>query len=228
MWCCGVVDVSNVTMIVSGAAPPEPVLSGILHVLQSMRDEQQQFQSFVHARLDQLESVAHQRNAHQSDHAAFTSSLSASRSRSRSRRRETQTYGLSWQCPICEENFTHRESFKGHVRLCMLMQHQRCRLCEDNPKHQLLLGRFSCGTWGERGAAFTRAFYDQIRACTSTLDTDQQSHDHISAWLTVATSDDMHVPFPSYAAARPSLRKRRSALVSNGECVSGSSPDSVM
>jgi hypothetical protein len=198
--------------LVAGTEPPAPVLSGILHALQSMREEQKLFQQSVNVRLCAIEHrvTSHPNEAQRVARMGDAPSESASRSRSCSRRRTCPDLGLSWICPICEVNFFHRESFKGHIRLCQLLQHQSCRLMADNVKHQALLGRFYNGDWNASAAAFTREFYEQIRVCSSSLDPDRKSHDHIFGWLHAAVSDP-DVPFPSYAAARGDSKRRRKA-----------------
>ena len=195
----------------TGSHPPEPVLSGILHALQSLREEQKSFHLSVNVRLSVIE--RHVGSRQHDDRilalAGDAPSREQSRSRSCSRRRDHPVLGLSWICPICGENFTHRESFKGHVRLCVLSQHQRCRLMEDNAQHQALLSRFPNCAWDDRAKAFTSEFYEQIRVCSTSQDSDIKSHQHIFGWLKAATSQDTTVPFPSYSAARVDAKRRR-------------------
>ena len=208
------------TSLIVGTEPPEPVLSGILHALQSMREEQKQFQQAVNVRLCAIERgvSSHSGESHRialiGDAPSITPALSASRSRSSSRRRGCPELGLSWICPICEVNCLHRESFKGHIRLCQMLQHQSCRLDVDNPKHEELVSRFNNGDWESSAAAFMLEFYEQIRACSSSLDPDRKSHEHIFGWLLAATSGS-HVSFPVYAAAaaRIDAKRRRKTTV---------------
>lgn len=214
-----------------GSDPPDAVLSGILHALQSMRHEQQSFQLSVNVRLSMIERHVGSRECDQHPaQAVVAPSQAQSRSRSCSRRRDDTGQGLEWICPICGEHLSHRESFKGHVRLCALSQHQRCRLMEDNVEHQALLSRFLDGDWNDRSKAFTAEFYDQIRVCSSSLDPVIKSHEHIFGWLKAATSQDASVMLPSYSRARAESKRRRSdgvarnAAGTDGLSSNGSSP----
>jgi len=118
-----------------------------------------------------------------------------------------------WHCPICGTHCTHRESFKGHVRLCVLEQHQRCRLMEDNPVHQDLLSKFRDGNWQDRSKAFTHEFYDQVVVCTTSLDPAIKSHEHIFGWINAAVSKDPSVMLPTYSGGRSGSKRRRSGGV---------------
>ena len=209
----------------SGHVPPDAVMSGILHAVQSMRQEQLKFQSSVNVRLDHIERSVCSRPArvvlpHQAGEAP---SQEASSSRSSSRARDDTAEGLVWHCPICGTHCTHRESFKGHVRLCYLSQHQRCRLMEDNPVHQDLLSKFLNGNWQDRSQAFTQEFYDQILVCSTSLDTPVKSHDHIFGWIKAAVSKDPAVVLPTYSGGRPGSKRRKSAGVDSSS--KSSSPE---
>jgi hypothetical protein len=211
------------TTFVAGSDPPEPVLSGILHALQSLREEQKSFHSSVDLRLRIIENAMGSRQSSSpcQSLAGEAPSISQSRSRSCSRRRSQPVLGLPWICPICNENLSHRDSFKGHIRLCFMLQHQRCRLMEDNVEHQALLRRFPNGAWDDRAAAFILEFYEQIRGCSSSLDPDHKSHAHIFGWLNAATSLDSAVPFPSYSSA---VKRRRKGTGTQSVGIVGSAP----
>jgi len=209
----------------SGHVPPDAVMSGILHAVQSMRQEQLKFQSSVNVRLDHIERSVCSRPArvvlpHQAGEAP---SQEVFKSRSSSRARDDTSDGLVWNCPICGTHCTHRESFKGHVRLCYLSQHQRCRLMEDNPVHQDLLSKFLNGNWQDRSQAFTQEFYDQILVCSTSLDTPVKSHDHIFGWIKAAVSKDPAVVLPTYSGGRPGSKRRKSAGVDSSS--NSSSPE---
>ena len=199
----------------SGSDPPDAVMSGILHAVQSMRQEQLTFQSSINVRLDLIERSVCSRPArvllpHQVGEAP---SQEASSSRSSSRGRDDTAEGLVWNCPICGTHCTHRESFKGHVRLCVLSQHQRCRLMEDNPVHRDLLSKFLDGNWQDRSTAFTHEFYDQVVVCSTSLDPAIKSHDHIFGWIKAAVSKDPTVMLPTYSGGRSGSKRRRSGGV---------------
>ena len=196
----------------SGSDPPDAVLSGLLHAVQSMRSEQQMFQKDVNLRLSHIERYVGSCPACdlQPARAGEAPSHEPSRSRSCSRRREDTDQGLPWICPICGTVCSHRESFKGHVRLCVLSQHQRCRLIEDNVAHQALLSKFLDGDWDDRAKAFTSEFYDQVVACSTSLDPPVKSHAHIFGWIRAAAAQDPSVMLPSYSGARAESKRRRS------------------
>ena len=196
----------------SGSDPPDAVLSGLLHAVQSMRSEQQLFQHDVNLRLFHIERCVGSRQACDlfPAQAGEAPSHEPSRSRSCSRRRDDTDQGLPWICPICGTVCSHRESFKGHVRLCVMSQHQRCRLMEDNVEHQALLSKFLDGDWDCRAKAFTSEFYDQVVACSTSLDPPIKSHAHIFGWIRAAASQDPSVMLPSYSGARAETKRRRS------------------
>ena len=209
----------------SGSDPPDAVMSGILHAVQSMHQEQLTFQRSVNVRLDLIERSVCSRPARDllSHQVGEAPSQAASSSRSSSRARDDSADGCQWDCPICGTHCTHRESFKGHVRLCYLSQHQRCRLMEDNPVHQDMLSKFLNGNWQDRSKAFTQEFYDQILVCSTSLDTPVKSHDHIFGWIKAAVSKDPAVVLPTYSGGRPGSKRRKSAGVDSSS--KSSSPE---
>lgn len=220
LWFLCMLPISSV-IAGSGSDPPDAVMSGILHAVQSMRQEQLTFQSAVNVRLDQIERSVCSRSA--CLQAGEAPSHEVSRSRSCSRARDDIADCCEWNCPICGTHCTHRESFKGHVRLCVLSQHQRCRLMEDNPVHQDLLSKFLNGNWQDRSRAFTHEFYDQIVVCSTSLDPPVKSHDHIFGWIKAAVSKDPAVMLPTYSGGRPGSKRRKSAGVDSSS--NSSSPD---
>ena len=221
--------------IVSGSDAPEPLLSGILHALHSMQQEQQVFQRAISARLCAIELRVSSRNHDDFGPGIVGDAPAITESRSRSNSRRRPDPGLPWICPICDSDLKHRESFKGHIRLRVLLQHQSCRFMADNIKHQALLSKFNNGDFDSSAAAFTLEFYKQIRICTSSLDADIKSHGHIFGWLEAAVADQ-NVPFPVYAAARGDSKRCRKASESaiasdaafaNSSMSSNSSPELV-
>ena len=207
----------------SGSDPPDAVMSGILHAVQSMRQEQLTFQNSVNVRLNQIERSVCSRSAR--FQAGEAPSQEPSSSRSSSRARDDSADGCQWDCPICGTHCTHRESFKGHVRLCVLSQHQRCRLMEDNPAHQDLLSKFLNGNWQDRSKAFTHEFYDQIVVCSTSLDNPVKSHDHVFGWIAAAVSKDPAVELPTYSGGRPGSKSKRRKSAGVDRSSNDSSPD---
>jgi hypothetical protein len=211
--------------VVLGSDAPEPVLSGILHALQSMQQEQREFQFSMNTRLSAIElrvsACFHDDLAGDAPGTNGTSS-----SRSNSRRRPDPDSSLEWLCPICGCRLKDRESFKGHIRLQALSQIQSCRFIADNIKHQALISRFDNGDFDSSSAAFTKELYLQIRICSSSLDTDTTSHRHIFGWLAAAVAD-RSVPFPVYVAARGDSKRRRTASVCGISGVAASSSISM-
>ena len=199
----------------SGSDPPDAVMSGLLHAVQSMRKEQQTIQCYVNDRLGAIERFVCSRQARVllTNQVGEAPSQEVSRSRSSSRPRDDTAQGLEWICPICGTPCTHRESFKGHVRLCVLSQHQRCRLMEDNLVHQNLLSKFLDGNWHDRSRAFTAEFYDQVVVCSTSLDPAIKSHEHIFGWIKAAASNDSTVMLPTYSGGRSGSKRRRSGGV---------------
>jgi len=215
------------TSVIAGSQnPPDAVMSGILHAMQSMRQENLLFQNSVNVRLDQIErSVASRPARDVLNHAGDAPSLEASRSRSSSRARDDTADGLEWICPICGTTCTHRESFKGHVRLCVLSQHQRCRLMEDNAVHQDLVSKFQDGNWQDSSRAFTHEFYDQVLVCSTSLDPAVKSHEHIFGWIKAAVSKDPSVVFPIYSGGTAGSKRRKSSACGSGRNSNDSSPE---
>ena len=199
--------------VVLGSNAPEPVLSGILHALQSMHKDQLDFQLSVHTRLSAIEHRVLWRC--DDDITGDAPGTTTSHSNSRSRRRPDLDLSLVWLCPICGIKLKDRESFKGHIRLQALSQIQSCRFIADNIQHQALISKFDNGDFDSSTAAFSKEFYDQIRMCSSSLDPVTKSHGHIFGWLAAAVAD-RNVPFPVYMAARGDSKRRRTASVCGG------------
>ena len=194
--------------VVLGSDAPEPVLSGILHALQSMQKDQRDFQLSLHTRLSAIEHRVMWR-CHD-DITGDAPGTTTSRPNSRSRSRPDPDLSLVWLCPICGIKLKDRESFKGHIRLQVLSQIQSCRFIADNIQHQALISKFDNGDFDSSTAAFSKEFYDQIRTCSSSLDPDTKSHGHIFGWLAAAVAD-RSVPFPVYVAARGDSKRRRTS-----------------
>jgi hypothetical protein len=211
--------------VVLGSDAPEPVLSGILHALQCMQQEQRDFQFSMHTRLSAIELRVSSR-FHDDIAGDAPGTNGTTSSRSSSRRRPDPDLSLEWLCPICGCKLKDRESFKGHIRLQALSQIQGCRFIADNIKHQALISRFNNGDFDSSTAAFTKEFYVQIRTCSSSLDTDTKSHGHIFGWLAAAVAD-RSVPFPVYVAARGDSKRRRTASVCGISGVAASSSISM-
>lgn len=91
-----------------------------------------------------------------------------------------QSDQLQWVCPVCLVSFTHRESFKGHVRLMTLKKTARshCRFDPHNPHHQVLLShpRYGSGDFDSRALAFSHQMYDTVKSHSSSSRSSESSH----------------------------------------------------
>ena len=122
--------------------------------------------------------------------------------------------GSRWVCPICDEPFKHKESFKGHIRkLLTATGRSRCHLNPSDNDHIILVHRFPGVEVQDRIAAFSREFYSQVCVSCTKRDDDDLSHAHVWAWLAAAKSNDTQetvLPFPVFDPACSSApRKHR-------------------
>ena len=126
--------------------------------------------------------------------------------------------GVKWVCPFCDEPLAHRDSFKGHIRALV---HRTTRpKCHLHPqKHATMVSRFEGDTFYKQEKSFHIAFYSEVRACCTSLDSEQQSIDHIRRWLDVCMSGS-DVPLPVYDT---SCRIVRAYKRSQSPCSSRSS-----
>jgi hypothetical protein len=119
--------------------------------------------------------------------AVIASRLAALEGGSRGRRRSGQR---EWICPVCEEPFAHRESFKGHVRK-LTLPHTGRRNCELDPlnaRHQALVAhpRYGTGDFNSRGSEFVNQLYHTIRSASSSTRSSDASHDAVRSCSTVS------------------------------------------
>lgn len=111
---------------------------------------------------------------------------------------------VKWVCPFCEEPLLHRESFKGHIRaLVYRTSRPKCHL--HPKKHAMMVSRFAGDSFYEKEKNFHVAFYSEVRSCCTSLDSVQQSIEHIRNWLAVCMSgsDD---PLPVYDVSCRAVR----------------------
>ena len=125
---------------------------------------------------------------------------------------------VKWVCPFCDEPLAHRDSFKGHIRALV---HRTTRpKCHLHPqKHATMVSRFEGDTFYKQEQSFHIAFYSEVRACCTSLDSEQQSIDHIRRWLDVCMSGS-DAPLPVYDT---SCRIVRAYKRSQSPCSSHSS-----
>ena len=211
-------------MQVTGAVPA-PMASGIMHLLlkldakidqhssalSSLRHETSELRRFVGS----LQSVSSKiGDSPGVPSAQFTPSVEAS-SCSRPR---LQSSAFQWNCPVCLKPFCDRESFKGHIR--NLTTHVRCVWSSTDPNHCDLVHKFPGDNFASKASACSLALYAEVCACTSSLDTESQSHVHIFSWIDAAKSRDAHVAFPRYDTGNRRERKRRSRGADAGSSIS--------
>lgn len=126
----------------------------------------------------------------------------------------------SWICPVCEVRYSHRSSFKGHIRkLVHPSSRPGCHLNPLDANHVTLVRRFEGQHFHQKARLFCQEFYHQVCACSSAHDTIQQSQDHIAAWLAAANTDvslGNMVEFPIYDSGCRNVRKYR--RTDRGEC----------
>lgn len=115
-----------------------------------------------------------------------------------------------WSCPICHKGLAHKESFRGHIRkLVYSSTRPKCHLNPADERHATLVARFPGATFYERAKAFCTEFYTQVSWSCTKRDDDDQSFEHVKAWIGAALSDverDFPVYDPRY---RASARKQR-------------------
>jgi hypothetical protein len=126
-----------------------------------------------------------------------------------------------WICPVCLFHFTHRESFKGHIR--QMMHHVRCVWSATNVDHVALVSKFAGDNFEAKASSFSHALYAEVCACTSSLDTEQQSYAHIFNWIGAAMSQEEGVALPRFNIGNRKERKRRGRSVSTTDMTSSSS-----
>ena len=120
--------------------------------------------------------------------------------------------GLQWICPVCEETYKHKESFKGHIRkLLYATGRSRCHLNPHNVDHRILVHRFPGENVQQQIAAFVREFYSQVCFSCTKRDADDLSHAHVFAWISAAKSNETQnsvIPFPVFDPACSSASRK--------------------
>jgi hypothetical protein len=125
---------------------------------------------------------------------------------------------MSWTCPVCGKNLSHKESFKGHIRkLVYPSKRPGCHLNPLVPQHQLFVHRFDGINFYEQSREFCKEFYYQTCISCTKRDLDDASLSHIWAWLDAARSDDL--PFPEYDTRCQMVSSKRSCSAARGDSV---------
>ena len=85
---------------------------------------------------------------------------------------------IQWKCPVCGEDFKHRESFKGHIRRLAHPVSAGAKCFLDSEKHRALLEnpRYGGGDLESRKAQFVMQLYDTVRSASSSRHTSESSH----------------------------------------------------
>ena len=86
-----------------------------------------------------------------------------------------------WVCPVCNEQFKHRESYKGHIRRLAqspLSRGSRCFLDKDNEAHVILVqhARYGVGDFDSCAGAFASMLYDTVKSASTSRTSSQNSH----------------------------------------------------
>jgi hypothetical protein len=215
-------------MQVSGAAPT-PVVSGIMHLLMKI-DEKMNSQSLELSEL-RRESQQLRRDIQYMEFFrpligdSPDSSGSAAAVRSHHRDEPHCAFMIQsayeWVFPVCKQDFKHRESFKGHIR--GLLQHVRCVWSAEDASHVSLVSKFQGDDFYSKAASCSAAMYAEVCACTSSMDSEAQSHAHIFDWISAAQSSNMDVVLPRFNTGNRRERKRRSRSVTSHDATCDSS-----
>ena len=143
--------------------------------------------------------------------------------------------GLKWICPVCEETYKHKESFKGHIRkLLSATGRSRCHLNPHNVDHRLLVHRFPGDNFEQQNAAFVREFYSQVCFSCTKRDADDLSHAHVFAWISAAKSNEtqspvMHFPvFDPACSSAPRKHRRVACDASSSSSLQSSQSSSFL
>ena len=201
-------------MLAVGSEPPAPILSAIMHELQKLSQQNND----ISRRIAALEGVFSQRcNIRRRMVVHDVSAIIECQGDAGDAPVSGQSE-LAWICPVCLTTLCDRDSFKGHIR--SLAQHA-CnphswrRACHMNPldaNHQALSRRFVGANFRECSQNFCVQYYQEVRCCTSSYDTEEQSHRHLSefiSWCLEPISNENH-SCPVYdASCRPSRKLRR-------------------
>jgi hypothetical protein len=128
--------------------------------------------------------------------------------------------GPSWSCPVCGQgNFSHADSFKGHMRKLLpenMSARPKCHWKPTDPEHVKLVQRFEGATFEERCIAFSFAFYNFLKSAISSSFTTSESFKLVSSWLYAAV--DPSLPFPVLSSS--SSGSHRKVVIRSGAAAS--------
>ena len=198
-----------VTMMVAGQMPPDPVLSSIMHALQELTRQN----AVIAERIQSLEDTLHcekRRRVTVNPVGVVSPTFAVAGSSSSS------PEVINWICPFCLTRLADRDSWKGHIRrLVNPSSRPACHMNPQDSHHLDFVKRFGFvgDMFHQKAREFTAAFYAEVCICCTSQDTDQQSYDHISLWLSTAlTAND---EFPIYDISQRATRtyKRMSSSV---------------
>ena len=200
-------------MLVAGNSPPQHVLAGVMHMLMKL-DQKLDTQQQQLAILLRDKASRDRCSGHGVDPSMRADSIP----------RDVPS-AFKWSCPVCKDDFKHRDSLKGHIR--ELLNHVQCVWSDSNPEHRLLVHRFPGSNFNEKSVACSKALYEEMRACTSSMDTEEQTHTHISNWIRAAMIEDALVALPKYDVGNRQPRKRRNSASASSASSNSSSPHNV-
>ena len=105
----------------------------------------------------------------------------------RYKRKSSRDNECRWICPVCWQPFSHRESFKGHIRQLTISptDHMHCFLSEEKLEHRILLShpRYGDGDFKTRAAAFSSQLYDTVKSNSNSTRTSESSHSAVSCMM---------------------------------------------
>ena len=129
---------------------------------------------------------------------------------------------LVWMCPVCSSPFRHRDSFKGHVRkLKYSSSRPKCVLSPSSAAHLALVHRFAGDDFKSQAEVFRESFYSFVRAVCCAQMSVGDSHALICTWCDAAIADDFR-PFPEHGlmSTSQSSTSSSSAHVRSSQSVS--------
>ena len=180
---------------------PSPVLSSILHELQSLSTNQ------LHCARQNAELLARVAGLER-----CMLEISVSR-QAVGVCPEPAPPALVWMCPVCSSPFRHRDSFKGHVRkLKYSSSRPKCVLSPSSAAHLALVHRFSGDDFKSQAEVFRESFYSFVRAVCCAQMSEGDSHAFICAWIDAAIADDFR-PFPEHGLMSTSQSSTSSSSV---------------
>ncbi len=86
----------------------------------------------------------------------------------------------SWICPVCEQPFKHRESYKGHIRRLVLSSSSgaHCFLDSEKEAHRALVShpRYGDGDFDSRKHNFANQLYETVKSCSTSRRSSESSY----------------------------------------------------